>query len=158
MATTNDDSFVAGSLRRVIIALKMGTMQGETNDVWRELVESRKECYGLHREVEKLKKDAVDHNRQLRELKALLSKWVEMQKKDVEKVMHRMKTAEEEVHAAAMEWRNLFYDALELRVGEIGVSGVSTGRLVDEIEERGKKKKRARSDDWHVENSGIDDK
>ena len=63
----------------------------------------------------------VEQERQkMLRMKTLLEGWVRVQKKEVEQVMNRMKMAEEEVYGAAAEWRRLFCDALELRVGEIG--------------------------------------
>ena len=85
------------------------------------------------------------------EMKMLMERWVRMQKKEVEQVMNRMKNAEKEVNEAAAEWRRMFCDALELRVGEMGQELMGDSESLDKQDKHdtcfvGEGKKRARTE------------
>ena len=70
--------------------------------------------------TEEIEKQLKQERQKILRRKMLLEGWVRMQKNEIEQVINCMKNAEREVHDAAAEWRRLFCNALELRVGEIG--------------------------------------
>ena len=97
----------------------------------RELRIARQENEALNGKIATLEETEAEHKRQMSEMKALLTEWLVMQKKDVDQMMKWMKTAENEVYTAATEWRLLFCDALALRVGQIG--GDDPDRFIKEV-------------------------
>ena len=63
----------------------------------RELRIARQENEALNGKIATLEETEAEHKRQMSEMKALLTEWLVMQKKDVDQMMKRMKTAKNEV-------------------------------------------------------------
>jgi len=115
-------------------------LKKEANDVREEMKDSvqyfEAKVIKLVRRIEMKNNQLQKKQETIREMRGIVDRWGNTQSAEIETVMTRLRTAEDEILSANREWKKLFFESMKLRTGDLAKEDEQNNKRAREEEEQ----------------------